>query len=342
MKHASLYTGLGGFDLAASWMNWENIFQVEKDPFCLQVLSKHFPLVKRHNDVKTFDSLSYANTIDIISAGFPCQPFSLAGKRKGQGDDRFLWPATMQIIRNILPQWIVLENVTGLLSILESESLSEMEIKKVELYSQDPDFQPEKTILRLQRRIIGRIISEIRAAGYLFPVLSDGTPVILCIPAVAVGAVHRRDRIWIVAHSDKYATGSNESTFVSNIYGHDQIHGKEWQEQYGQHRKTGKNRTSPNTDGQQLEDGPQTGDPTNKAPHQIHQPFGVFEFVNWENWPTQSPLCGRNDGVSIKLDNITFSKWRNESLKAFGNAIVPQVALEIFKIIEKIQAGNIS
>ncbi|MFX1705078.1 DNA cytosine methyltransferase [Chitinophaga sp. CC14] len=333
MKHASLFTGIGGFDLAAAWAGWENIFQVEIDPFCRKILARHFPNVKRYNDVKTFNAESYANTINVLSAGFPCQPFSVAGKRKGQTDDRFLWPATMRIISNILPQWIVLENVTGLLSILESESLNEMEVKTAELYSQDPSFQPEKTVLRLQRRIIGRIISDIRAAGYLLPVLSDGTPVIVCIPAIAVGAVHRRDRIWIIAHSDQHRKECNEPATVSDFNRDDQIHGEKWPWQPGQSGQISKDRPSAHSDDRYLEGQPKTGDTDKDASKSFPQPSGIFEYVDWENWPTQSPLCGRNDGLSLKLDNITFSKWRNESLKAYGNAIVPQVAFEIFKAI---------
>lgn len=117
MVHASLFTGIGGFDLAAEWMGWTNSFQCEIDPFCQKVLAKNFPDADRHTDIKQFDARRYRGTVDVLSGGFPCQPASYAGKRKGQADDRWLWPDTMRVIDEVQPPWFVGENVAGLITL---------------------------------------------------------------------------------------------------------------------------------------------------------------------------------------------------------------------------------
>ena len=106
---------IGGFDLAAEWMGWENVFQVEWDKYCQKVLAKNFPNVKRYGDIKEFDGTKYRGLIDIITGGFPCQPFSVAGKQKGKADDRHLWPEMLRVIREIQPTWIIGENVPGII-----------------------------------------------------------------------------------------------------------------------------------------------------------------------------------------------------------------------------------
>lgn len=372
MRHGSLFSGIGGFDLAAQWMGWQNIFQVENNPFCRRVLSYHFPDTTLIGDIKEMKGEKYHGTIDIISAGFPCQPFSLAGKRKGRGDYRYLWPETLRIITEIRPRWIVLENVAGLLSILDPESFSAMECKAPELYSTD-DLPPgNTTLIQLRRRIIGTILSEIGAAGYLLPRFTDGTPVVLCIPACAVGAPHRRDRIWLVAHAnslrshdtqigqghcqgDDYDQAGAQATLQSEGCG-DPPTGKITSYTGGQSgsSQTGTGREVPRHEGEQLRS--KSGNTGQDEPlanahghfrregwmyaaesetatglPRAHHPWD-YRYP-WANFPTQSPVCRRNDGISAQLDALTFSKWRTGSIHAFGNAIVPQVAYQIFNAI---------
>jgi DNA (cytosine-5)-methyltransferase 1 len=112
VKHASLFSGIGGFDLAAQWMGWENVFQVEIDGFCQKVLAKNFPNVTRYGDIKQFDGRKYRGTIDVLSGGFPCQPFSISGKRMGIKDDRYLWPENFRIVKEVRPPFYVGENVS--------------------------------------------------------------------------------------------------------------------------------------------------------------------------------------------------------------------------------------
>jgi DNA (cytosine-5)-methyltransferase 1 len=288
MRHGSLFSGIGGFDLAASWMNWDNVFNCEKDPFCRKVLRHYWPKAHGYEDICGFDATLYKGTVDIITGGFPCQPFSVAGKRKGSEDDRYIWPEALRIIKEIQPAWIVLENVTGLLNILEPGSLSKVESKAIQLFYEDKLHEKNSTILSIQRRIIGAIISEIRSAGYILPELRDGTPVILCIPACAVGAPHRRDRIWFIAYADR----------------------------------------------QGLERWPVDTHTQGKRKEKNQYSFGLPDSSIWQTGPTQPPFCSRYDGVSWQLDGISISRFRKESLKAYGNAIVPQVAFSIFETIQ--------
>jgi DNA-cytosine methyltransferase len=122
MRHGSLFSGIGGFDLASEWMGWDNVFQVEWDSYCQKVLAKNFPNVKRYGGIKEFDGTKYRGLIDIITGGFPCQPFSVAGKQKGKGDDRHIWPEMLRVIREIQPAWIVGENVPGIIK-MELENI---------------------------------------------------------------------------------------------------------------------------------------------------------------------------------------------------------------------------
>lgn len=163
MRHASLFTGIGGFDLAAQWAGWSNTFQVEIDPWCQRILSKNFPHVQRHTDIRTFDPTPYRHTIDIISGGFPCQPYSQAGQRKGKEDPRHLWPEMLRVIRTIQPRWVVGENVRGLAT-----------------WSRGLVFEEVHT--------------DLESAGY--------TVQAFILPAASVNAPHERQRIWFIAHAN--------------------------------------------------------------------------------------------------------------------------------------------
>jgi DNA (cytosine-5)-methyltransferase 1 len=115
VKHAELFAGIGGFSLAARWMGWENIFQVEIDEWCRKQLKNNFKGTTVYGDIKKFKGTKYKGQIDVLSGGFPCQPFSLSGDMQGQGDDRYLWPEMLRICKEIRPRFVVAENVPGLL-----------------------------------------------------------------------------------------------------------------------------------------------------------------------------------------------------------------------------------
>jgi hypothetical protein len=116
MNHGSLFSGIGGFDLAAEWMGWKNVFSCEIESFPNQILSYYWPHATHFRDICTTDFRPFRGQIDILTGGFPCQPFSNAGKRKGTEDTRFLWPEMLRAIREIAPSFVVGENVPGLLS----------------------------------------------------------------------------------------------------------------------------------------------------------------------------------------------------------------------------------
>jgi len=115
MTQGELFAGIGGFGLAGRWCGIESVFQVEIDLFCQKVLKKNFPNAQLFGDIKEFDGKPFAGTIDIVSGGFPCQPFSHAGKRLGTADERHLWPEMLRIIREISPRWLWARTFAALL-----------------------------------------------------------------------------------------------------------------------------------------------------------------------------------------------------------------------------------
>lgn len=162
MKVLDLFAGIGGFSLAAHWMGWETAAFVEKESFCQKVLAKNFAGVPIYGDIYEFDGKPFRGSVDVVCGGFPCQPFSQAGKQKGKDDERYLFPEMLRVIREVEPAWVVAENVRGLLSLGDGETYAE-------------------------------IISLLESEGF--------GVVTFCIPASAVDAPHRRDRLWIVAHA---------------------------------------------------------------------------------------------------------------------------------------------
>ena len=112
MTHLDLFSGIGGFALAAKWAGIETVAFCEIDDFACKVLNKNFPDVPVHRDIRELDGSLYAG-IDLITGGYPCQPFSTAGKRKGADDPRHLWPDMFRVIRQARPTWVVCENVEG-------------------------------------------------------------------------------------------------------------------------------------------------------------------------------------------------------------------------------------
>jgi DNA (cytosine-5)-methyltransferase 1 len=285
MRHGSLFSGIGGFDLASEWMGWENVFHCEWMEFPRKVLEYYWPEADSHVDICKTDFKKYEGTIDVISGGFPCQPFSLAGKRKGTNDQRYLWGEMLRAIQEIKPRWVIAENVFGITNI-------------------DGGLVFEQVCLDLENE------------GY------EVQPFI--IPAAAKNAPHRRDRCWFLAYSNR--DGSNQCNCNNEINASEgRINA------LGNAEQGNGNGNATNTNDKRLE-----GQTTNRNMARKQRPLqrNIESRRNWQNFPTQSPICGGDDGLPTKLDGITFPKWRNESIKGYGNAIVPQIAYELFKIIE--------
>jgi DNA (cytosine-5)-methyltransferase 1 len=282
MKHGSLFSGIGGFDLAAEWMGWENVFHCEWNPFGQKVLKHYWPKAESFNDITKSDFTKYANTIDILTGGFPCQPYSSAGQRKGKEDERHLWPHMLRAIQEISPRYIVGENVRGLLNWNGG-------------------------------MVFDEVCVDLENNGY------QVAPVV--IPACGVNAPHQRERIWFIASNTEFkSTRSNPRT---NKEKKANVRRENTGDVFGTFCSNGD--VTDTNSGQSKQSTFDCGMGRVKESH---------AKGSWVVFPTQSPICGRNDGIPTELDGITFPKWRQESMKAFGNAIVPQVAFEIFKAIQ--------
>lgn len=128
-SHLDLFSGIGrgGFALAASWAGYTTVQFVEIDPFCQRVLAKHWPEVLIHDDIRTFEGRPFRGAVDLLTGGFPCQPYSSAGRRRGDQDDRALWPEMFRVIDEARPRWIVAENVPGFISLGLDDLLADLE-----------------------------------------------------------------------------------------------------------------------------------------------------------------------------------------------------------------------
>jgi len=163
MIHLGLFEGIGGFSLAAKWMGWETKVWCEINPFCQKVLRYHFPEAEGFEDITKTDFTKYANTIDILTGGFPCQPYSVAGSRKGKEDERHLWPEMLRTIREVQPRWVVGENVRGIVNWNGGMVFDEVQ-------------------------------TDLETEGYkILPFL---------LPSISIGANNIRERIWFVAYSN--------------------------------------------------------------------------------------------------------------------------------------------
>lgn len=290
MRHASLFSGIGGSEIAATMLGWDNLFHCEINPFGRRVLEYWYPKSVSYKDVTKTDFKEWRGKIDVLSGGFPCQPFSVAGKRQGYNDDRYLWPEMLRVIDEIRPTWVVGENVAGITSMVQSARI-------VELENQTSLFEEDNRLYR--HRYVGiftleKICKDFESLQY------EVQPVI--IPACAVGAPHRRDRIFIIGRTavDTNSCSARDKTNITSAKGCRGARGKRF-DRFSQFSR-------------------------NKA-------------GSWERFPSVPAFYRGNDGIPFDVDSlaISFEKWRTESIKAYGNAIVPQVIFEIFRCIDIIE-----
>ena len=302
LVHGSLFSGFDAPSVAASWMGWENAFHCEINPFCNEILKYWFPNSEHYEDITKTDFSQWKGRIDVLTGGFPCQPFSLAGQRKGADDNRYLWPHMLRAIREIRPDWVIGENVAGILTMVQPGKDTEVG-SQTSLFGEDN----RKRILLRQEYVVETICKDLEREGYsVQPLL---------IPACAVGAPHRRDRVWFIAHCADSRTEEvrreRKDKVLSDGIAPDTY--CEFQSQRMLQGEKGRYKQKIRTE-------------------------SLHSRSNWQNFPTQSPVCRGNDGLPFDVDNLTipFTKWRQESVKGYGNAIVPQVILEIFKAIEEL------
>ena len=290
ITHYDLFAGIGGFSLALEEVFNEakiNHIFCEWAEFPTAVLKKHWPNGTFYGDIADLIAASDSQrhkssvaeseaarrpnlrggargdkneTLTILTGGFPCQPFSHAGRRKGTADDRYQWPNMFQVIQNVKPDWVIAENVRGLVTWNDG-------------------------------MVLEQVCTDLESEGY------EVQPFI--IPACAVNAPHRRDRIWIIAHTDN----------KRNRAGFREIQGED-----GEVPKRDDNAQSCYPDWRR----------------------------DWREVALATCNARMDDGFSREVDGVSYSfaKWRNESIKAYGNAIVPQAAMEIFRVIKRIVNVN--
>ena len=293
MTHASLFSGIGAAELAAVWMGWKNLFHCEVDGFCNKILDYWFNDSIAYEDIRKTDFTPWRGKVDVLTGGFPCQPFSVAGSRKGAEDDRYLFPEMLRAVSEIRPSWVVGENVAGIITMVQPGSEAKV--------AAEGDIFGESYLFRKnQHYVLYDIIRSLECVGY------EVQPFV--IPACAVGAPHRRERIWIVAHrSDSGAEGCPSGTAPDadgNRQGNGACKPLSWKECKG----------------------PADIGPSCK---------GEYPQERWRDFPTVSPVCSRYDGLPFDVDRLTvpYPRWRAQSVKAYGNSMVPQVMLEIFSAI---------
>lgn len=374
MTHASLCTGIGACEFAATWMGWENLFSCEIDEFCNKVLKYHYPKATHYGNIFEQDFREWRGRIDVLTAGFPCQVYSLAGKRLGDKDDRYLWPQVLRVIEEVRPTWFVGENVAGILSMV----LTGEEVK----VGSHTDVCGESYTMHETRQVyaVEQIKRDLESIGY------SVQPVV--IPACAVGAPHRRDRVWFIAtdtdgaglpetRSEQRATGiagdglqrdvTNSNGYRFGIRENEQKQIVECQGEANDRscRKDGITSHSQRVRSDKVLENLQPEQPDGKGITLVSSERfaadtestgikgerdkgqGKIQFnrrdlqsvrPSWQNFPTTEPAIRRgDDGISARLSGITFSRWRQESIKALGNSMVPQVVLEIFKAIEQVE-----
>ena len=318
LTHLSLFSGIGGLDLAAEYAGFRTVGQCEWADYQTKVLEKHWPDVPRWRDIRTltgddFYEKTGLRTVDVISGGFPCQPFSVAGKRRGTEDDRFLWPEMLRVIRELRPSWVIGENVPGIINLALDQVLSDLEAEGYECQS-------------------------------------------FVIPACGVDAPHKRNRVAILAHSvnrgfplrgnrelqDLAEDGRNRDDFRRGTQ--EPVPGQRRQDKPGvrgmadglreEVHGTASDSCSIGRQGSISEPVLETDftECSSKKKEQIQAPASgtCGSHAVWEAWPDE-PNVGRvADGISCRVDR----------LKCLGNAVVPQQFAPFFLAIAEIERSS--
>lgn len=288
-RHLDLFSGIGGFALAARWAGFETVGFIERDDYCQRILEKHWTGTFCYPDIKTFDGRSYRN-IDLLTGGFPCQPFSCAGQQRGKEDDRYLWPDMLRVIEEVKPAWIVCENVAGIINLALDDCIAGLE-----------------------------------SLGY--------SAIPFVIPACAVDAKHRRNRVWIVANAAQQS--EREQANEANP------HTVSWKAR-NEFVYSGSSLADANKSGSQRRDSAElpecsceraigqgdslASDATREFPHGARsERRRRTESSNRCEWLPEPEVGRVANGIPNQVDR----------LKGLGNAIVPQVAYQILKAIRQ-------
>ena len=319
MKVLDLFSGIGGFSLGLERAGMQTVQFVENDPYCQKVLAKNFPGVPIHGDIKTFH---YDKPVQLISGGFPCQPYSQAGKQRGKEDDRHLWGEYLRIIQEVRPGWIIGENVSGIVNMELDQVLSDLESEN---YSHQS----------------------------------------LVIPACAINAPHRRDRVWIIAKSKskgRECRETREQGFDSQCeekisgrrgsrnVGNSECNGLSTAKEYGSSSSVGNNSPqgenktfqSTGTSGrrnnenvahanqERIQGRKETGNLESEGTHRNQYSLRCSQRRIGKNWDFEPELGRVANGIPNRMDR----------LKGLGNAVVPQIVEIIGRAIMEIEENK--
>ena len=315
LKLLDLFSGIGGFSLGLESTGYfETIGFVEKDKFCQKVLKKNFNNIPIESEVRNVKGDRYK--ADIITGGFPCQPFSVAGKRRGTEDDRYLWDETIRVIRECKPRWFIGENVEGIINIQDG-------------------------------LVLRQVQDDLEKEGFQVQCL--------VIPASGIGAWHQRKRVWILAYSkhngshrskgNKTIKSSNQSKEWLFIGDNKDVANSQrmgWQKRSKESKefkgKTTSNKSNNSIERQSIRESSLSMDVSNtneqrtqvqtKRKHTGIEMSGSSSQKTW--WQIESDLCGVPNGLSHELD-----KDRTNRIKSLGNSIVPLIARELGLAIMK-------
>jgi len=328
LTHLSLFSGIGGLDLAAEWAGFRSVGQCEWADYPTKILEKHWPAVPRWRDIRTLTGDSFyertgLRTVELISGGFPCQPFSCAGKRRGCEDDRYLWPEMLRVIQEIRPAWVVGENVANIVNMA-----------------------------------LDKVLSDLEGIGYACQAF--------IVPACAVDAPHRRDRCAIVAYTNRHTGGSRgtqaerqqrQAGFADG--GYDVANADGAGQQGGQQYETPNQRRETKPQGPTGECGEIIPDveSTKRARSRTTAQGGRAELGRCGWWSVEPGMGGGYDGFSDWLDSVR-AGWADDSweygiariardipervnrLKCLGNAVVPAQFYPIFQAVADIEKMN--
>lgn len=306
LTHFDLFSGIGGMSIAAEWAGFETVGFCELADYPYKILEKHWPKVPKWRDIRDVTADSFRErtgfpTVDIITGGFPCQPFSVAGKQKGKGDDRYLWPEMLRVIRELTPHWVIGENVPGIL------------------------------------RIAGNTVCEdLEREGYDIGIFD--------YEAAAVGAPHRRERVFFVANTESH--GLQRERITRKQIANSRHEKREF--------KGLCNDVSNVNDGRgPMRRGGEFPAATEACGQWSNNRRRATEHVAGERRATQPGLDRVVDGISYGLDGTitwvpepdipriaTGIKNRVDRLKCLGNAVVPAQIYPILRAIAEIEKGE--
>ena len=281
MKVLDLFSGIGGFSLGLEWAGMSTVAMCEKDPYCRKILAKHWPHLTIHEDIRNLDGKQYADSIDVVCGGFPCQPYSVAGKQRGSDDDRHLWPEMLRVIQESRPRWVIGENVLGFINMALDDVQADLEREH---------YTVRKFVL----------------------------------PAVAVDARHRRDRVFVIAYANSPSIWD-----ISERQAQRRDHLQAGRQTFTPHHGASQSLAYSNDTRIQGSEKPRSHEEIGKESNDQHVERCGRSSVRLSNTERQTcwlpePNVGRvAHGVPNRVDRI----------KGLGNAVVPQLIQAIGELV---------